>query len=132
KTRADAVAFLEFATASEVAGLLMCDLQQPRSLVVPFYEEGLSTKRMCSVLQDVDLQAIGATSSLQRRMFSNESSLNAAQVPQKSLPKRVSRQLRLREYLTNRIQDAGIRANVQAKLRPLLTPDIVGENFRFD
>ncbi|GBG35119.1 Ankyrin repeat domain-containing protein 34B [Hondaea fermentalgiana] len=69
------------------------DLQQPRSLVVTFYEEGLRSKRMYSVLQDVDPQSMSVTSSLKRRMIANEFNPNAAHVPQKSLPRRVSRQL---------------------------------------
>ncbi|GBG16102.1 RING zinc finger protein, putative, partial [Hondaea fermentalgiana] len=39
---------------------------------------------------------------------------------------------RLRDYMAMRVEDAGIRANVQNRLRPLLTPDIVGDNFRFE
>ncbi|GBG30999.1 Protein kinase, putative [Hondaea fermentalgiana] len=38
---------------------------------------------------------------------------------------------RLRDYMARRVQDAGIRASVQNNLRPLLTPDIVGDNFSF-
>ncbi|GBG24800.1 Protein kinase, putative [Hondaea fermentalgiana] len=38
---------------------------------------------------------------------------------------------RLRDYMAMRIEDAGIRASVQNRLRPLLTPDIIGDNFRF-
>ncbi|GBG16207.1 Hypothetical Protein FCC1311_116822, partial [Hondaea fermentalgiana] len=79
--RGDAVAFLEFATASEVAGLLLGELRQPRSLVVAFYEEDLLTKRACLVLQDVDLEGMGVTSSLKRRRILNELNPNAAQVP---------------------------------------------------
>ncbi|GBG30560.1 Protein kinase, putative [Hondaea fermentalgiana] len=38
---------------------------------------------------------------------------------------------RLRRYMAEHIRDAGMRASVQTRLRPLLTPDIVGDNFRF-
>ncbi|GBG25141.1 Protein kinase, putative [Hondaea fermentalgiana] len=41
------------------------------------------------------------------------------------------RALRLRDYVAEKIEDAGIRANVKEQLRPLLTPDIVGEGFAF-
>ncbi|GBG33334.1 Hypothetical Protein FCC1311_095572 [Hondaea fermentalgiana] len=36
---------------------------------------------------------------------------------------------RLRQYMVEHIQDAVLRASVVEKLRPLLTPDIVGEDF---
>ncbi|GBG24182.1 Protein kinase, putative, partial [Hondaea fermentalgiana] len=39
---------------------------------------------------------------------------------------------RLRHYMAEKIEDAGMRALVQQRLRPLLTPDIVGDNFRFE
>ncbi|GBG34857.1 Ankyrin repeat and protein kinase domain-containing protein 1 [Hondaea fermentalgiana] len=38
---------------------------------------------------------------------------------------------RLRDYMAHRIQYAQMRVNVQERLRPLLTPDIVGNDFSF-
>ncbi|GBG34335.1 Protein kinase, putative [Hondaea fermentalgiana] len=38
---------------------------------------------------------------------------------------------RLREYVAKKIEDPGMRADVQNMLRPLLTSDIVGDNFTF-
>ncbi|GBG33918.1 Ankyrin repeat and KH domain-containing protein 1 [Hondaea fermentalgiana] len=91
--RADAVAFLSFVETSKVARVLGGELEQPRSVVLAFYEEGLRTTRSCSVLQHEDLVNLGMTSSLKRRLFLQRFNPSAVQLPRQSLPKRASQRI---------------------------------------
>ncbi|GBG30010.1 Ankyrin repeat and KH domain-containing protein 1 [Hondaea fermentalgiana] len=88
--RPDAVAFLEFATASEVAQIPRDALRQPQDLVVAFYEENLLTVEDCLMLEDEDLKGMGVSSPSKRRAILQRLNPSFAPPPRSSLPRRAS------------------------------------------
>eukprot|EP00512_Aurantiochytrium_limacinum_P012668 CAMPEP_0171569514 /NCGR_PEP_ID=MMETSP0961-20121227/2387_1 /TAXON_ID=87120 /ORGANISM="Aurantiochytrium limacinum, Strain ATCCMYA-1381" /LENGTH=466 /DNA_ID=CAMNT_0012123813 /DNA_START=510 /DNA_END=1907 /DNA_ORIENTATION=- len=65
--REDIVSFIEFVQTSEVALVLLEDIEAPREMVVAFFDNDYLTMEDCARLTEDDLQSIGIKMTLRKR-----------------------------------------------------------------